>query len=248
MTVPRVVSAVALFAGVYALSQPFVEFGRFELGTRYGSIVSSSLSERLEIASKYESEITRDPFEEQLQSGLIRLSYVNAGGFAISLYDSGNSGPSLDNVLATLVPRYFWKDKPVVTDIGTLFNLMATGNPNSSSAPGYFADAYWALGWKGIPLTMIPLGLSFALLSRFGISVLERGRWLFFPVVLLAMKMGFRVDGYLVSDFVGSMVVLFWAYVGLLLIERPVNALLRGWRRPRRRTGAASTMSRGHSG
>ena len=103
---------------------------------------------------------------------------------------------------------------------------MATGSSKSSSAPGYFADAYWAAGWNGVLLFSTLIGFLFAFYSRFALHVLENGRWLLIPLALLSLKMGLRVDGALVADVVGASVIWFWAYVGARLAERPVNGLM----------------------
>jgi len=223
----RIAAALGIFVTIYSASQPFIEFGRESLQEKYGSIASGSLGERLEILQRYESRTQRDPFQEEVLSGVMRLSYVNAGAFAISRYDGGNPGPSLDYAFATLVPRFIWPEKPIITDIGVLFNVMATGNARSSSAPGYFADAYWADGWRGVVSFMILVGGLYTFYSRFALNVLKARRWLFFPLVLLAMKMGLRVDGALVSDIVGASVIWFWAYFAGRVIERPINGFIR---------------------
>lgn len=233
MTVARAVAAAVFFLTLYSASQPFIEFGRASLERKFFSISSGTFSDRLEIIRQYESGERSDPFQEEMPSSIMRLSYVNAGSFAISRYDGGEPGPSLDYAFATFVPRFLWPEKPIITDIGTLFNMMATGSGKSSSAPGYFADAYWAAGWMGVFAFMTALGVLFTLYSRFTIAVLESGRWLFIPLSLLAMKMGLRVDGALVSDVIGASVIWFWAFVGAHMIERVVNGLMQVFERRR---------------
>jgi hypothetical protein len=226
MTIARAALATAVFLGAYSSAQPFIEFGRLSLDRKYATITAGEFGERLSIARQYVGGARHDRYEEDTPSGMMRLSYVSAGCFAISLYDSGNPGPSLDYALATLVPRFLWPQKPIITDIGVLFNLMATGSAKSSTAPGYFADAYWAAGWAGVLLFSTAIGFLFAFYSRFALDVLENGRWLLIPLALLSLKMGLRVDGALVSDVIGASVIWFWAYVGAHLVERPVNGLM----------------------
>jgi hypothetical protein len=239
MTIGRAVLATALFVSVYSAAQPFIEFGRLSLVRKYETIGAGEAGERFEIAQQYLSGARPERFDEESSTGMIRLSYVSAGCFAISLFDSGNPGPSLDYALATLVPRFLWPNKPIITDIGGLFNLMATGNARSASSPGYFADAYWAGGWTGVFVFSVVIGLLFAFYSRFAIDVLASGKWLLIPLALLSMKMGLRVDGALVSDVVGASVIWFWVYVGARLIERPVNGLMQLFERRRMRERAA---------
>ncbi len=225
-TLQRIAIAAMIVIAVYSLSQPFISFGRDQLALKYGSIGEGSFSDRLEIALRYGDAVTSNPFAEQAESGLMRLSYVNAGCFAISRFDGGTPGPSLDYAFATLIPRFLWPEKPIITDIGGLFNLMATGSANSASAPGYFADAYWSAGWAGVLGFLAAIGVLFTFFSRYAINVLESGRTLHFPLVLLAMKMGLRVDGVLVADIVGASVIWFWGYVAVNLAERPLHIVV----------------------
>jgi len=60
------------------------------------------------------------------------------------------------------------------------------------------------------------LGALLTLYSRFTVRVLSAGRHLYFPLVLLAMKMGLRVDGGFVSDIIGP--TAFW-FVGLAAVK-----------------------------
>jgi hypothetical protein len=144
-----------------------------------------------------------------------------------------------------LIPRAIWPDKPVISDIGRDFNVLATGNPFSSSAPGIFADAYYNMGWVGVPLLMIPIGLWFYLMSRYALWVQATGRWLHFPVVLMAMRMGFRVDGIIVLDIIGNSVIMCFMLVGAEFAEH-MFAAMRGKtlgepiEAPARRTDPAS--------
>jgi hypothetical protein len=245
MTLGRAVLATALFLSAYSASQPFIEFGRHSLMLKYESIAAGEFGDRFEITKQYFSGARRERFDDDAPTGMMRLSYVNAGCFAISMFDSGNPGPSLDYALATFVPRLLWPEKPIITDIGGLFNLMATGNAKSASAPGYFADAYWAAGWKGVFAFSVVIGLLFAFYSRFAVNVLASGRWLLIPLALLSMKMGLRVDGVLVSDLIGASVIWFWSYVGARMIERPVDGLVQLFeRRMRERANLASSRER----
>ena len=113
-----------------------------------------------------------------------------------------------------------WPDKPITTQSAVDFNIAATGIATSASSPGLFAEAYWNYGWTGVILLMMPLGLLLALLSRYAIDVFHRESWLYFPVVLLAMRIGFRTDGYYVPDILGALVILISLQLVLYLLDR----------------------------
>jgi hypothetical protein len=220
----RIFVAAVGFLAVYSGSQPFIEFGRLSLQRQFQSLDAGGLSERFEIIADYFRGDRLEAYQEDTQSSLTRLSYVNSGCFAMSRFDGGVPGPSLEYAFATVVPRFLWKDKPVITDIGVTFNVMATGNFKSSSLPGIFADAYWADGWRGVMVAMPLVGALFTFYSRFALRVIAQARWLLFPLVLLAIKMGLRVDGALVPDIIGASVIWLWIFVAMRLIEPRAEA------------------------
>lgn len=190
-----------LVALLYAVVSPIVSDGREQLLDRYGEISGAPVAERLSIVEHY----VAAPGEGA--SGWARLSYANAAAFAIGEHDAGAGGDTLENAAAVFVPRLLWPDKPVITDLGPRFNALATGSDSSSSSPGLFAEAYWDYGWAGLALLIAPLGVLFALWSAYSRDVVQRGRWLFLPVVLVGMRMGARVDGLYVADVLGPFAI-----------------------------------------
>jgi hypothetical protein len=198
----------------YAVLVPIVELGRFQFNNRFGAAGSAGFGDRFQIiwnsfsvAQSYVQAQDDNPGTKN--AALSRISYVNQSAYAIDQYDSGIPGHSLDNIFAVFVPRLFWPDKPIITQIASDYNNAITGNPWSQTSPGLFADAYWDGGWPGVVIATFLLGILYSLLSLYSLRVLHKGQWLYFPIVLLAMKMGFRVDGYLVPDMVGGGVILY---------------------------------------
>ena len=84
---------------------------------------------------------------------------------------------------------------------------------------GVFADSYWAMGWLGVLVFMPVYGLIIGVLTRFTAGVLRDGRWIYFPFVLLALRMGFRTDGHYISDVAGSAVRLVGTFVVIYALE-----------------------------
>jgi hypothetical protein len=209
------VTASAIIAS-FALIVPFVTASRTELYRRYHSLEGAGLAERMEIASYYFQPSNRRDNDQQM--GLMRFSYVNGGSLALSLYDQGRPGGTLATAPAIFVPRALWPDKPDMTIVGKEFNYIADGNDESSSSPGWFAEAYWDLGWVGLPLLMIPLGFILQIWSAFSLEILQRGAWIYFPFCLLGMKMGTSVDGFIVPDVMGTTVLAVIAYGVMRLV------------------------------
>ncbi len=224
MTVRRlgIVAAVVVFC--FMALVPIVDQGRAELASR---IQGGTLSDRLEILSDVIGGRTSYRRATDVQEAAVRISYVNQATFAVSQYDMGNPGNSFSTVLAVFIPRFLWPDKPIVTDIGVQFNFAATGGATSASSPGLFAEAYWNFGWPGVVLLMIPLGIILAVLSRYALNIVHRELWLYFPAILLAMRIGFRTDGYFVADVVGGTVILVSLHLVLSLLDRFVLGMLR---------------------
>ncbi len=217
---------------------PIVNFGREEIWTRYQS-KGAGLLERLEIAQLYFSRKEALAIDEEVQS-ISRLSYVYEAALAIDQYDGGRPGHSLDQAWVVLIPRILWPQKPMISDIGRQFTTLA-GAPESSTAPGIFADAYWDFGWLGIPALMIPIGLFLGLASRYCVRVIADGSWIQFPVIMSIMKMGIRVDGFIIVDYAGAAVIIFFLYCGAKIVERLIHPL---FRRRRTRSNGGPLLTR----
>ncbi len=139
----------------------------------------------------------------ELQIGWARLSYVNAGAFAISLYDQGIPGDTLRDIFIVWIPRIVYPDKPVITDIGREFTFRANGNYNSSTSPSIPAEGYWTFGWLGVGLFAALTAPILALWSIYNVVALQREAWHLLLVVALGLRTGSRIDGMLVPDIIG---------------------------------------------
>lgn len=207
-TTRRVLISVVLIAALFSVIIPPVDHVRQAMGARYGSISQGTLTERLEVLASYSGESSRTSNREGVQGSLVRLSYATPAGFAISQYDIGLPGDSYDLWLAVVVPRFLWREKPVITRTGEDFNFAATGSRSSSSSPGLFAEAYWNFGWTGVAIVMSVLGAVLFFLGRYSLWVIQSGNWWHLPVALIAMRTGMRIDGFLVADIIGGVVTI----------------------------------------
>jgi hypothetical protein len=228
VTKPRLVIAVTTIVLTYVLVTPITSYGRAELARTRGAIsASASLGERASIIASYFEGGASVAESEQIDWAWVRISYVNAAAYAVHLRDTGMTSQSLATLPAVIIPRFLWPNKPIITQIGVDFNSAATGNDQSASSPGLFAEAYWNFGWLGVGILMIPLGAILSAMSAFALRVLRDESWLFFPIVLLGMKMGLRVDGYFVADIAGAGVIALAVYAVLALLIRLANSLFR---------------------
>jgi hypothetical protein len=223
-------SRTALLAGMsvvlvsYFSFQPLVGYGRDVLSTRYGQIRGADVAERWNIVIAYLGG-DRSALLSEKQSGLARLSYVNANAYVMERYDAGMPGNTLYAAMAVLVPRALWPDKPIISALGEELNFLVYNRYGSSLGIGYFSEAYWNFGWRGfIPFVAIA-GIILSLFSRFSLRVMARGDWLLLPVVLIGVNMGIRTDGYLVPDILGPAWMALLLGLGLLTCGRLASAL-----------------------
>lgn len=228
VTLPRLLAVAGTLIVSYIVITPLVEAGRVQLRERYGELAGAGFSvsgagagfsERVEVLGNSLGLVGDLVQRDGASAGWVRISYAIPASFAIQQYDSGKPGHSLSNALAVFIPRALWPEKPVITQVAIDFNIAATGNQYSSSAPGVFADAYWNYGWLGVILAMTPLGVLFALLSRFALDTLRKENWLYMPIVLLGMQIGFQIDGFIVSNVLGGAVLVLAGYVCLKILE-----------------------------
>ena len=210
MTRERVPSVTIIV--VFGFIAPYVGEGRDEIARRYQNIGGASLQERIEIANA-NFEAPEDGKSDDQQSGLLRFSYVNGGALALSLFDNGRPGGTLDTLPAAFIPRFLWPDKPNMTSIGTEFNYIANGNDKSASSPGWFAESYWDYGWMGAVIFMVPAGIILQLWSSFSLNVLRSGSWFYFPFCMLGMKAGTDADGFIVPSIFATTIFAIIAYV-----------------------------------
>lgn len=217
VTVRRLTAMMATIAFVFVYIVPIVIDGRIELGNRYGTDLKAGFSERLEVMWRAAMGDLKTGTEgvSSLDITLVRLSYVNQAGFAMHLYDEGRGEATLGNAFAAFIPRFLWPDKPIMTSIGKEFNMLARGIDTSSSSPTIPGEAYWNFGWWGLLLVMAPMGVLFAVMSRYAIDVFTSGQWIYFPVVIMGIGIGHRIDGHIVSDLIGLPVIFFCLHLVL---------------------------------
>lgn len=220
-TLKRALVAGALVAGFYFAIVPVVVYGRDTVSATYGTIDNASVGERFAILSNYSPSQARQ-YQSGAQSGWMRLSYVNAGTFAISQYDNGQPGDSLRHIFVVWIPRIVYPAKPVITEIGRDFNVAANGNDRSQSTPGMPAEGYWDFGWPGVVGFALFVGIVFTFWSLYSVKVMIAEAWHLLVVVLLGLRVGLRVDGLIVSDVIGPIGVAVLMHLILTLLNRAI--------------------------
>lgn len=203
-TIFRLMMSCVLLVSVFYYVVPLTNYVRTVMVRGYGDLTHAPVSERLQFVDQY-LRGERLPEEFDMQSGLARISYASAAGFALNRWDSGLPGDSYEDALIVLVPRFLWPEKPIVSNQGFEFNALATGSADSSSSPGLFAEAYWNGGWAAVAIVMSLLGFAIWAVGRYGEWVLTTGRWWCLPLAFLGMRVGLRIDGAVVVDVIGPL-------------------------------------------
>jgi hypothetical protein len=150
-----------------------------------------------------------------VQGWWTRLAYANAQTFAMDAYDTGARGDTFTLIPYSLIPRWLYPEKPIMTT-GAEFNMLVTGSDQTMSAPGFFGEAYWNGGWMLVVAACISVGIAFTAFSRFSMRQMERQHYIYLPVVLIGMTMGLRPDDWFVPTVFGASV----EAIGLYLVLR----------------------------
>ena len=225
VTIKRALVCGAIVVVAYATLQPMVGYARHEIGLRYGANTQAGFGERLDILSSYFTSGPATGSAAELQGALSRISYVNVATFVIQQYDIGQPGDWPKLLPAVFIPRILWPEKPIITQIGVDIYELGTGRTSATFGAGVFADAYWAMGWWGVAIFMPVYGLILGVLTIMTARILRDGRWLFFPVVLMALRIGFRTDGHYISDVAGGTVIIVAYYVILYVLSVSLKSL-----------------------
>ena len=216
----RLLVSAAIVISAYGAVVPIVSYGREEIVLRYGPTTPVGFSERFNVLQSYftdEADIHRG--RQARQNALLRITYVNAAAFVIHQYDIGAPGTWPNLIPATFIPRFFWPNKPVISDVGMDIYELGTGMRTSAMGAGIFADTYWAFGWWGVIIFAPLVGFLLAVLTITCWRFLVTERWLYFPVILLGVQFGFRSDGHYLVDVVGGAVIIFGQLGILYMID-----------------------------
>ncbi len=215
VTAMRILAIGAALVFVLQALQPAIENARILHGMTIGvsdaGLTGGTVGERLDNVVSY----WRDGpvIQEELGQGIARLSYLNIGTFLITEYNEGIGGSTMTGAFSTLIPRFIWPDKPIITDAGRDLHERIFGVAASFIAPTTPADIYWNMGWSGILLIAPLLGIAMWIGSVAAISIMRQSDWFMMPFVLVAYRTAVGVDqAFIVGIFVPlvfSVVLLF---------------------------------------
>lgn len=141
-----------------------------------------------------------------------RVALAPVQAFLLQQRDAGHPGTSFEGAWAAMIPRVIWRDKPIITRFGEDLdaNFFRRANSGSALAPTYTGEILWNLGWVGLVVVSLLIGLEIGWMTRKWNDFTHRptqnvGILVFsLPAILLAV----RAETWVVSSYVGGFVTL----------------------------------------
>ena len=161
-------------------------------------------------------------------SAYARISYINAQSAAVHFYDINNGANDYLSLPYTLIPRFLYSDKPILTSSGSDLNYKMYGNDASAEGTGIFIDGYYNLGWFGLILGSIICGWVLSQISAIAKIITLNKSYIFYPVNFFGIFIAFRIDGTIISDYFGQFIIITYAifilfFLKLLIYERKID-------------------------
>ena len=206
-------AAVLLYATFLA---NFVLFVRSQYSVTGVSSVSSLADATKEYFNANESELG---VGDGVQLWWARLVFSNYQVFGINQYDSGQAGHTLETAPWAFTPRFLFPDKPILNPGGELSDAMLSGSSEwVKTSMTYFAEGYWNKGPLGVIIVSFWAGFAFFVLTYLVFSEIAAGRMGIALAAVSAIQMGYSVESFFVSTFLGGFALaLLYALLGHLI-------------------------------
>jgi hypothetical protein len=204
---------------IFELAVPLVSYGRTAITE--GGVPGATLGDRAALVRSYLAE-TADSSGDRLSYSWSRLNYLPVQKAAIDLYDDGYGSEDWTLIGWLFIPRFLYPDKPSITGSGMYLYEKISGQQESSVAAGLFVDAYYNGGLLVVLLVSVLLGISLSFTTDICRGIVEGHGDLLFPLVALAIYRGLRIDGTILADFSGGLIV-FCLLLAIVAALNPLN-------------------------
>ena len=212
-------TGISMAIGLLVLLQvltPLALYGRAQMWDLPGV---ASIGDRTEILTMYFEEGRSNQFSESEPSFWERLNYMPVQKAAIDLYDNGFGSDDWERIFWLVVPRDFYPNKPEITSGSDLYEKM-TGNRGTSVSTGLFLDGYYNFGLAGVFVASGIVGWVLALYSSIGRGVIRGGGALMYPLASWGIYRGLRVDGAMLRDVFGPLIIFGALLAAYLYVSR----------------------------
>ena len=201
----------------YISVAPLVDYGREQLFYTMGRIDMGGPVQRLSLVNNF-LQGARARGNDNPERWMLRLSYIPYQAFALQQYSNGIAGQTLVDVMIAGIPRIIWPDKPIISDQGSDFNYMLTGNRMSFASPGLFVEGYWNFGITGSVSVSLLYGLVLLIASRYARRVIRLGKIHYLPVVLFGVIIAGRPDDWFTTGLFGNVATAAMLHVVITLV------------------------------
>jgi hypothetical protein len=193
---------------LYLASNSIVSYGRDQ------GLEGRSFLGRLNLAKSF-----IDPEQiafsvQKNQNWWVRFNYANIQAFTMEEYNEGRPGESFALAWIAPIPRILWPQKPDIESGYGLYGKL-TGQQTASFGIGFFAEAYWNGGWLYVILCSVVIGWLLGTVTLQITNELLAGNLWIFPIAMLWIRCGGRVDGWFHTEIVGPAVFTL-LYIGLM--------------------------------
>jgi hypothetical protein len=107
-----------------------------------------------------------------------------------------------------------------MTAVGSELSIAINGNDTSQISAGWPPELYWNGGWTLVLLGAFLIGALFAILSLYAMAVLHNNSVHLLLAVLMGLRMGTRMDGFVVPDVFGVLPIIIVTHLGLTFVNR----------------------------
>jgi len=170
--------------------------------------------------NKFKEKLNENTIDER-QLTWIRINYTSQQAFAMEQYELGLPGKSFETAKWAFVPRIIYPDKPIIT-LGEEFTKLVTGRENvgGGTGAGAFAEGYWNKGWLGVIVVCSILGFLLSAATQFSVAVISSNAFQYYPLTVILLKLGYRVDDWFIATSVNSIPMLIFSLVVIISIKK----------------------------
>ncbi len=225
----RLVIWALICVAIFFSLENFIGYARDEVNILSNHTARATLAQRVHITVGWflNPHANRESGGSSFGTGWARLDYATVQTFAMTRYDEGYPGHTLRDAAIIFIPRLFWPEKPVVTNMGAQFYQLVTGHRGSQLGLGIFGEGYWDGGWIGVIGLAFLTGAVFAWLSHFTEAWMRHESLEYLPSVFIGIFMAsIGISALFVPAVMGG-AAFFAVYAGLIWFLKQLMGIQR---------------------
>ena len=207
---PAIIGASIVFITI-ATAGNLVNYGRENTG-----VDGLTISERVKIVEGYN--ISGFDFKPRNYSAWSRLCYIAPQTAAIDFYNQDYGGDAIQIIHWIFLPRILFPNKPIMSEAGADFHYKITGFRGSSTGIGIFISGYYQLGILGFVFASFFCGWFLSQTSAMCRFMIEQKAYLILPLGMIGLYAAFRIDGEIVTDYLGLYIFFLYPLIALILL------------------------------